>query len=90
MATQSTCIVCGGLAPNDVDVCSIECGELQGVDSPKAIFWTIVKAMEMHKLAGDFDNVDHDGTGIPNPQQVSDAVSILAKARELRRLVRGE
>ena len=90
MATQSRCIVCGDLAPNDVDVCSIECGELQDLGNPKAIFRTIVKAMDMHKLAGDFDNVDHDGTGIPSPQQVSDAAVIMSKARELRRLMRGE
>ena len=90
MANQSTCKVCGERAPDGVDVCSIECGELQDLGNPKAIFWTIVKAMESHKLAGDFDNVDHDGTGIPNPQQVADAVLILAKGRELRRLLRGE
>ena len=91
MATQSTCIVCGDLAPNDVDVCSIECYEYEhSGEDPKALFKAIVKHVELQKAVREYDNVGHDGTGIPSPQQVADAVSILAKGRELRRLIRGE
>ena len=91
MTTQSTCIVCGGLAPNDVDVCSIECFEYEhSGEDPKALFKAIVKHVEISKATREYDNVDHDGTGIPNPQQVSDAAVIMSKARELRRLLRGE
>ena len=89
MANQSTCAVCGEFAPNDVNVCSIECGELQDLGNPEALFKAIVKDVEISKAVREYDNVDHDGTGIPNPQQVSDAVSILTKGRELRRLLRG-
>jgi hypothetical protein len=70
MATQSTCTVCGGLAPNDVDVCSIECDELQDVGNPKAIFAAIVKQMELRKADREYND--------------------MSKARELRRLLRGE
>ena len=91
MATQSTCAVCGELAPDGVNVCSIECYEYEHSDEdPKALFKAIVKYVEISKASREYDNVDHDGTGIPSPQQVADAVSILAKGRELRRLMRGE
>ena len=91
MATQSTCIVCGDLAPNDVDVCSIECFEYEhSGEDPKALFDAIVKHVEISKATREYDNVDHDGTGIPGQQQVSDAAVIMSKARELRRLMRGE
>ena len=91
MANQSTCAVCGALAPNDIDACSIECFEYEhSGEDPKALFKAIVKHVELQKAVREYDNSDHDGTGIPGQQQVADAVSILAKGRELRRLMKGK
>ena len=71
MATQSTCTVCGDLAPNDVDVCSIECFEYEhSGEDPKALFKAIVRQMELRKADREYND--------------------MAKARQLRRLLRGE
>ena len=44
--------------------------------------------VELRKLAREFDNVDHNGDGNPSQRQVNAAVAIMAKARELRRILR--
>jgi hypothetical protein len=59
-----------------------------GNDS-ETLFAAIVKDVEIRQAAREFDAVDHsDGQNIPTPQQCIDAAAILAKARELRRILR--
>jgi hypothetical protein len=61
----------------------------QPTGDPKPIWDAIVADVETRKLAREFDNADHsDGQNIPTPQQCSDAAAIMAKARELRRILR--
>jgi hypothetical protein len=61
----------------------------QPTGDPKTLFDAIVKDMEIRQAARDFDNVDHsDGQNIVTAQQAKDAAAILAKARELRRILR--
>jgi hypothetical protein len=60
----------------------------QPTGDPKTIFDAIVADVEARKAAREFDRVDHsDGQNIPTPAQVADAAAILAKARELRRIL---
>jgi len=61
----------------------------QPTGDPKTLFDAIVKDMEIRKAAREFNDVDHsDGQNIPDAAQVAAAVEILAKARELRRILR--
>jgi hypothetical protein len=56
---------------------------------PKTIFDAIVADVELRKAAREFDNVDHSGgLNIPTALQAAAAAAILAKARELRRILR--
>ena len=59
-----------------------------GNDS-ETLFAAIVQDVEIRKAAREFDNVDHSaGQNIETPAQVAAASAILAKARELRRILR--
>jgi len=60
-------------------------------DDAKNIFDAIVKQTEISMAARvlEFDNVDHNGDNVPNAAQLAAAAEILAKARELRRILRG-
>jgi hypothetical protein len=60
----------------------------QPTGDPKTLFEAIVADMEVRKAMREFDNADHTGTGAPTPEQCKDASAILAKARELRRILR--
>ena len=61
----------------------------QPTGDPKTLFDAIVADLEVRKAAREFDNVDHScGQNIPTPQQCADAAAIMAKARELRRILR--
>ena len=61
----------------------------QPTGDPKAIFDAIVADVEMRKMTREFDAVDHsDGQNMPTPSQCADAAAIMAKARELRRILR--
>jgi hypothetical protein len=60
----------------------------QPTGDPKVLFDAIVADAEMRTAARTFDNVDHSGQNIPTPQQCADAAAIMAKARELRRILR--
>jgi hypothetical protein len=58
-------------------------------DDAQGIFEAIVADMEIRKAAREFDHADHSGSqNIPDAVQVADAVAIMAKARELRRILR--
>jgi len=61
----------------------------QPTGNPKTLFDAIVADVEVRKAAREFDGADHNGDGIPTPGQVKDAAAILAKARELRRILNG-
>ena len=56
----------------------------------KTLFEAIVADVEVRKAAREFDNADHSGDGQPSPAQVADAAAIMRKARELRRILRGQ
>ena len=58
----------------------------QPTGDPKTLFDAIVADVEMRKLAREFDNADH-GDGKPTQEQVDAASAVLAKARELRRIL---
>ena len=61
----------------------------QPTGDPKTLFDAIVKDIEIRTAARAFDNVDHSaGQNIETPAQVAAASAILAKARELRRILR--
>jgi hypothetical protein len=61
----------------------------QPTGDPKTIFDAIVADVELRKATREFDNVDHSGgLNIPTAQQAAAAAAILAKARELRRILR--
>ena len=61
----------------------------QPTGDPKTLFDAIVADVEMRKAIREFDNADHsDGLNIPTPEQCGAAAAILAKARELRRILR--
>lgn len=60
-------------------------------------FEAIVADVETRKLAREFDNVDHSGTkwlklenyaSTPTAEQIQQAKAIMAKARELRKILR--
>jgi hypothetical protein len=59
----------------------------QPTGNPQDIFDAIVADMEVRKAARDFDNVDHSGQNIPDAVQVAAAADVMAKARELRRIL---
>ena len=60
----------------------------QPTGDPKTLFAAIVADVEIRKAAREFDAVDHsDGQNIPTPAQCAAAAAILAKARELRRIL---
>ena len=61
----------------------------QPTGNPKTLFDAIVADVEVRKAAREFDGADHNGDGIPTPEQVKAAAAIMAKARELRRLMNG-
>lgn len=61
----------------------------QPTSDPKTLFDAIVADVEIRKAAREFDNVDHSGQNIPDAAQVAAAAAIMAKARELRRILRG-
>ena len=59
-----------------------------GKDTAKDIFDAIVIDLEIRKSVREFDNTDHSGGGnLPTAKQIVDARHVLAKARELRRLL---
>ena len=61
----------------------------QPTGDPEVLFDAIVADAATRTAARTFDNVDHsDGQNIPTPQQCADAAAIMAKARELRRILR--
>jgi hypothetical protein len=60
----------------------------QPTGDPKILFDAIVADAEMRTAARTFDNVDHSGQNIPTQQQCLDAAAVMAKARELRRILR--
>jgi len=61
----------------------------QPTGDPKTLFDAIVADVETRKAIREFDNADHSsGQNNPTPQQVADAAAIMAKARELRRILR--
>jgi hypothetical protein len=60
----------------------------QPTGDPKTLFDAIVTDVEIRKMAREFDDVDHsDGQNIPDAVQLADASAIMAKARELRRIL---
>ena len=60
----------------------------QPTGDPEVLFDAIVRDVEIRQAAREFDAVDHSGgQDIPTPQQCADAAAILAKARELRRIL---
>jgi hypothetical protein len=60
----------------------------QPTGNPKDIFDAIVADLEIRKSVREFDNTDHSGgANLPTAQQISDAKAVIAKARELRRLL---
>ena len=60
----------------------------QPTGDPKILFDAIVADAAVRTAARAFDNVDSGGRNIPTPQQCADAAAIMAKARELRRILR--
>jgi hypothetical protein len=60
----------------------------QPTGDPKTLFDAIVADVETRKLAREFDNTDRSGQNLPSAQQCADAAAIMAKARELRRILR--
>jgi len=59
----------------------------QPTGDPKILFEAIV-AMVVRRQAREFDTVDHSGTNTPTAEQIQQARAIMAKARELRRILR--
>jgi hypothetical protein len=61
----------------------------QPTGDPQTLFDAIVADVEMRKLAREFDGADHSGgQNAPTPSQVAAAAAIMAKARELRNILR--
>jgi hypothetical protein len=61
----------------------------QPTGDPKTMFEAIVADLEVRQATREFDDADHSsGQNIPTPAQVADAVAIMRKARELRRILR--
>tara|TARA_Y100000310_G_scaffold122823_1_gene121542 strand:- start:454 stop:645 length:192 start_codon:yes stop_codon:yes gene_type:complete len=57
-------------------------------DDAQGIFEAIVADLEVRKAAREFDNLDHSGgQNIPDANQVAAASAVMAKARELRRIL---
>jgi hypothetical protein len=57
-------------------------------DDAQGIFEAIVADLEIRKATREFDNLDHSGgQNIPDAAQVKDAAAVMAKARELRRIL---
>jgi len=61
----------------------------QPTGDPKSLFDAIVCHVEMAKRAREYDNTDYSDDNVPSPSQIEQAVSVLAKARELRRILNG-
>ena len=60
----------------------------QPTGNPKTVFDAIVANVELCKAIREYDDADHSaGQNVPTTGQVSDAVAILHKARELRRIL---
>ena len=59
----------------------------QPTGNPKDIFDAIVADLEIRKASREFDNTDHSGGNVPTAKQIADARHVLAKARDLRRLL---
>jgi len=60
----------------------------QPTGNPKTVFDAIVAHVELCKEMREYDDADHSaGQNVPTTGQVSDAVAILKKARELRRIL---
>jgi len=60
----------------------------QPTGDPKSLFDAIVCHVEMAKRAREFDLKNY-GDNVPTPSQVAQAISVMAKARELRRILNG-
>jgi hypothetical protein len=60
----------------------------QPTGNPKILFDAIVADVELRRRVREFDNADHAGTGNPSPDQIAGAAAIMAKARELRHILR--
>jgi hypothetical protein len=59
----------------------------QPTGDAKTLFDAIVADVEIRKAARDFDRTDHSGQNLPSAQQCAAAAAIMAKARELRRIL---
>jgi hypothetical protein len=59
----------------------------QPTGNPKDIFDAIVAHVELSKRVREFDNLDHNGDNVPTASQIQDAKAVLAKAKELRKLI---
>ena len=59
----------------------------QPTGNPKDIFDAIVAHVELRKRVREFDNLDHNGDNVPTASQIQDAKAVLAKAKELRKLI---
>ena len=59
----------------------------QPTGDPQTLFEAIVADVEMRKMAREFDNADHNGDNTPTQEQIAAASDIMAKARELRRIL---
>ena len=61
----------------------------QPTGDPKTLFDDIVADAATRTAARTFDGIDHSGgQNIPTQQQCLDAAAVMAKARELRRILR--
>jgi len=60
----------------------------QFTGDPKILFDAIVADVELRRQAREFDTVDHSGTNTPTAEQIQQARAIMAKARELRKILR--
>jgi len=61
----------------------------QPTGDPKTLWDAIIADVETRQLAREFDNTDcSNGQNLPSAQQCADAAAIMAKARELRRILR--
>ena len=58
----------------------------QPTGNPQTLFEAIVADVELRKMAREFDNADH-GDSKPTQEQIAAASAIMAKARELRRIL---
>ena len=59
----------------------------QPTGNPKDIFDAIVIDLEVRKAVREFDNTDHSSGNVPTAKQIADAKAVIAKAKDLRRLL---